>query len=639
MDTSDDQRDLSDIPGPSHVATDPILHEDLLQKTGEMPTVPVPLHQATRSVGTQTRVATRVKGTQVRVQMCHKGVNTGTQALLRPLVTSRGTMCNLPAKKSSSSSSSSESKSPESKEAESPGYTPDDSDSSDEESSPKKAKRARRGRSPRTRHVPSLAPVPHQEAKYIIFESHLMRLFERCSSCSSGNVIVNKKVTGTHLRVTTECVACEKTAVWDSQPHYGSTPAGNVLLSAATLFAGGSAVKTLRILSFMKVAVITERTFFRQQERILQPVVEKVWTAHQRSLLEALKAEGQMLVIAGDGRADSPGHSAKFGTYTGIELGINKIIDLQLVQSNEVKNSAHMELEGFKRMHQFLTNKGLHIGKLVTDRHRQLAKHVRETSPAITHVYDVWHLAKGIRKKIHALAKKKGCEVVGEWEQSINNHLYWVACSTPEAEPELRVSKWMSLANHIQDVHEGHSDIFPRCLHEELEPARLKKWLKPGTLACEKFETIIASTSFLSDVKKMSSAQQTSSLESFHALINHFAPKLKAYQYHGMLSRLHLAALHYNENSDRPQATTREGKKSYKLKKLKYRPGKATVTPFKGPQRFEYVAELMSEVARSTRTYKDQAEQRQQAPPSLTSKYSYQTKEDIIKQQRSRFSV
>lgn len=48
--------------------------------------------------------------------------------------------------------------------------------------------------------------------------------------------------------------------------------------------------------------------------------------------------------------------------------------------------------------------------------------------------------------------------------------------------------------------------------------------------------------------------------------------------------RLHLAALHFNTNVDRPQATTKDGKKCYKVKKLKYKPGRANVSPLKGPQ-------------------------------------------------------
>lgn len=54
-----------------------------------------------------------------------------------------------------------------------------------------------------------------------------------------------------------------------------------------------------------------------------------------------------------------------------------------------------MELEGYKRVHSELTSNGLIIDKLVTDRHRQLAKYVREETPEILHMYDVWHVAKG----------------------------------------------------------------------------------------------------------------------------------------------------------------------------------------------------------------------------------------------------
>ena len=37
-------------------------------------------------------------------------------------------------------------------------------------------------------------------------------------------------------------------------------------------------------------------------------------------------------MLGGDGRADSPGHSAKFGSYTMMELKKKIVIDIQLVQ-------------------------------------------------------------------------------------------------------------------------------------------------------------------------------------------------------------------------------------------------------------------------------------------------------------------
>ena len=58
-----------------------------------------------------------------------------------------------------------------------------------------------------------------------------------------------------------------------------------------------------------------------------------------------------------------------------------------------------MEKEGLSRAMTFLDEKGLKIQVLVTDRHTQIAKWIREQHPAINHYFDVWHVAKG--KKNH----------------------------------------------------------------------------------------------------------------------------------------------------------------------------------------------------------------------------------------------
>ena len=55
-----------------------------------------------------------------------------------------------------------------------------------------------------------------------------------------------------------------------------------------------------------------------------------------------------------------------------------------------------------------------------------------------------------------------------------------------------------------------------------------------GTKACEKLYNIICNSRLLVDVQKMSPQHQTSSLESYHSVVNHFAPKLLAFSFLGM---------------------------------------------------------------------------------------------------------
>ena len=69
------------------------------------------------------------------------------------------------------------------------------------------------------------------------------------------------------------------------------------------------------------------------------------------------------------------------------------------MQSNEVARSYHMEKEGPFRVMHFLQQQDLTTGVLVTNRHKQINKWLREEHPEIKHYYDVWHVAKGMRFK------------------------------------------------------------------------------------------------------------------------------------------------------------------------------------------------------------------------------------------------
>lgn len=165
---------------------------------------------------------------------------------------------------------------------------------------------------------------------YIVFESALLILFTVCRFCASKSVDIKKVVTGSFLRITQKCLRCRQNWIWESQPTIGNVPAGNIYTSAAILYAGALPAQALRIFRILNCHTISSNTFFRHQKQYLQPAISTTWKSQQLALLSTLKA--QKLVLSGDGRADSPGHSAKYGSYTVIEMSYNKVLDYRLVQ-------------------------------------------------------------------------------------------------------------------------------------------------------------------------------------------------------------------------------------------------------------------------------------------------------------------
>ncbi|XP_034055620.1 uncharacterized protein LOC117535302 [Gymnodraco acuticeps] len=136
---------------------------------------------------------------------------------------------------------------------------------------------------------------------------------------------------------------------WESQPIIGSTPVGNLQLSAATYFTGASFFQLKKICRAMQLEIFQYETFMRHARHYLEPAIIHKWKTDQLKIFQQLHHQGGKVTVAGDMRADSPGHSAKFGSYTLMYLGSNTIVDFQLVQSNEVGGSYHMEKEGLKR--------------------------------------------------------------------------------------------------------------------------------------------------------------------------------------------------------------------------------------------------------------------------------------------------
>ena len=103
-------------------------------------------------------------------------------------------------------------------------------------------------------------------------------------------------------------------------------------MSASVLFSGSLLSKVFRVFWIMNCASISERTFFYHQDKYLHPAIHTIWKESQTSMLTVLQVEQKPLVLGGDGRCDSPGFSAKYGSYAFMEIEHNVVLNVELVQ-------------------------------------------------------------------------------------------------------------------------------------------------------------------------------------------------------------------------------------------------------------------------------------------------------------------
>ncbi|XP_062320550.1 uncharacterized protein LOC134022819 [Osmerus eperlanus] len=205
-----------------------------------------------------------------------------------------------------------------------------------------------------------------------------MALFAICPACcerKSESRIVQQA--GTFIKIEQVCASCGCQRFWQNQPILlRNMPACNLLLSGAIHFSGCLASQTLQMMTLFGHQCISVSTYFRHQRRYTIPVIIQARQNDQAKNLSDLRAMDGGIVVAGDCRSDSPGHCAKYDSYSLIEDRINKVVDVQLVQSSDLPNSFWCELEGLKRSIGFLRRQDLHLSTLITDRHRQVAKWV-----------------------------------------------------------------------------------------------------------------------------------------------------------------------------------------------------------------------------------------------------------------------
>ena len=108
--------------------------------------------------------------------------------------------------------------------------------------------------------------------------------------------------------------------------------AGNLLVCATTLFTGETFAHINHIAEFMNLHFISPITNYNIQRMNLIPVIMAVWETQKMEIVSVLYSKGQPLRLVGDGRLDSPGFSAKYCTYSMVDMTTQKVVAFGMVE-------------------------------------------------------------------------------------------------------------------------------------------------------------------------------------------------------------------------------------------------------------------------------------------------------------------
>ena len=189
--------------------------------------------------------------------------------------------------------------------------------------------------------VNEVAQLPVSERKFIVYEERLDQLLCCCLCpwCKGPATSASKRFFGSMVVVNLTCLNGHKHS-GQSQPCINGRPEGNLLIAVAIY-----TIKWLHTWAcqwnerLLRVSFIGKSLFYALQEKMLFPIVVQAWKINQALVINSLHQVGSV-DLCGNGRCDSPGHSAKYGTHTLLDDNTGKIPAFSVVQVTEVTSSS-----------------------------------------------------------------------------------------------------------------------------------------------------------------------------------------------------------------------------------------------------------------------------------------------------------
>eukprot|EP00112_Aurelia_sp_Birch-Aquarium-sp1_P008140 Seg1893.7 transcript_id=Seg1893.7/GoldUCD/mRNA.D3Y31 product="hypothetical protein" protein_id=Seg1893.7/GoldUCD/D3Y31 len=230
----------------------------------------------------------------------------------------------------------------------------------------------------------------------------------------------------------------------------------DILVSSSVLLSGNNYTKYSLLCKALNQHIPSISSYSNVQKLYTSTVIMKFWNTMKSVVMEVL--DKNAMCLSGDGRNDSPGHSARFCTYVLMEHFTKLIVDFQVTDKRETKGiSTNMEVHALKKLLLKLKDT-MNIVELVTDASTSVAKLVRDMKDLykplenLYHGMDMWHKAKLLNKKLHIAAKVKGQEELQVWIDPIVNH-FWFCCQECKGDLAELKETWTSVLHHVCGEH------------------------------------------------------------------------------------------------------------------------------------------------------------------------------------------
>lgn len=150
----------------------------------------------------------------------------------------------------------------------------------------------------------------------------------------------------------------------------------DVLIPSAVILSGNNYSKISLLFKALNVQIPSDTAFANTQKHYITPTIFDFWKQMTDKTRKVLG--GREMCLLGDGRNDSPGHSARYCCYVVMENQTKAVLDMKIVDKRETKGiSTNMEVQAAKDMLLSLKD-DYKLKEFVTDASSSVAKMVLE---------------------------------------------------------------------------------------------------------------------------------------------------------------------------------------------------------------------------------------------------------------------